>query len=121
MSRITKRRYIIARREFKKELSIATSENKALAMLIIETYTAWHHRRHITKIWAMFKNPEYREFQQEYSNNLMGKHLTGRVDIWRSFHFSGYENLYKFKKLIPEKFAMGDALGIAYRTLKNQN
>src|SRR5690625_4259327 len=106
-----KRKYKSVRIEFKQELFISMSENKALAMLVIETYTAWKHKEHILNIWGMFRNPEYKTFQRDYSENLMGKHLTGRVDIWRSFYFSDYQNLYEYKNKIPEKFAMGDALG----------
>lgn len=120
LSKIIKRKYIKARREFKKDLFAAASENKALAMLIVETYTAWHHRRHIMKIWAMFRNPDYREFQRDYNQNLMGKHLSGRDDIWRSLYFAERELHDKYSKLIPEVYAMGDALGIAYRVLREK-
>jgi hypothetical protein len=113
-----KRRYKNVRSEFKQELRKSMSENKALAMLVIETYTAWKHKDHILNIWGMFRNPDYKNFQRDYSDNLMGKHLTGRVDIWRSFYFSGYQNLYDYKYKIPEKFAMGDALGVAYEVLR---
>ncbi|MDX8367833.1 hypothetical protein [Cytobacillus sp. IB215665] len=115
-----KKKYKKTRIEFKKELTTAVKENKALAMLIIETYTAWQHTRHITKIWAMFRNPSYSDFQRDYSDNLMGKHITGRVDIWRSLHFGGEKDLCnKYKYEIPEVYAMGDALGIAYKHLRN--
>ena len=118
MSKIIKRKYKQARIEFKKDLLQKCESNKALAMLIVETYTAWHHRRHITKIWGMFRNPEYNAFREDYGDNLMGKHLTGRNDIWRSLYFADRELNEKYKGLIPEKYAMGDALGVAYTVLK---
>ena len=118
MSKIIKRKYKQTRVEFKKELLEKCKENKALAMLIIETYTAWHHRRHIMKIWEMFRNPEYRDFQLDYNKSLMGKHLTGRDDIWRSLYFTERELHDKYKHLIPEVYAMGDALGVPYRALE---
>lgn len=121
MMKQIKRKYKGTRIAFKKELLQAMSQNKALAMLVIETYTAWKHKEHILNIWGMFRNPEYSNFRKDYSDNLMGKHLTGRVDIWRSFHFSGYENLYDYKYKIPEKFAMGDALAIAYKVLRKSS
>lgn len=119
MSKQIKRKYKKARVEFKKELLEKCKNNKALAMLIVETYTAWHHRRHIMKIWAMFRNPNYREFQRDYNENLMGKHLSGRDDIWRSLYFTERELHDKYKYLIPEVYAMGDALCIAYRVLRS--
>ncbi|WP_163538287.1 hypothetical protein [Gracilibacillus sp. YIM 98692] len=118
MSKIIKRKYRKIRSDFKKELYESMKENHALAMLVIETYTAWKHRNHILKIWGMFRNPDYKAFQKDYSKNLMGQHLTGSIDIWRSFHFAKYENLTDYKYKIPEKYAMGDALGMAYKVLK---
>ncbi len=112
-----KRKYRNVRSDFKKELASAMSENKALAMLVVETYTAWQHRAHIMKVWELL-GFHHREAYKDYCDKLMGKHLTGRNDIWRSFHFAGYANLYEYRIKIPEKFAMGDALGIAYKTLK---
>lgn len=50
----------------------------------------------------------------------MGKHLTGRSDVWRSFHFAGNKRLMEFRYEIPEKYAMGDALGVAYKVLKEK-
>ncbi len=120
MSKIIKRKYKKARAEFKKELLVRCEKNKALAMLIVETYSAWHHRRHITKIWGMFRNPEYEVFHKAYSKELLGKHLMGRNDIWRSLYFCERELHDKYSRLIPEVYAMGDALGIAYRALKSK-
>lgn len=118
MSRRIKRKYKKTRVEFKKELFEKCKENKALAMLIVETYAAWHHRGHIMKIWAMFINPKYRDFHRDYNENLMGKHLTGTDDIWRSLYFCERELYDKYNRAIPEVYAMGDALGVAYRALK---
>lgn len=118
MSKILKRRYKQSRIEFKKELTEKCKENKALAMLLIKTYVAWHHRRHIGEVWAMFINPEYRKFQLDYNENLFGKHLSGRDDIWHSLHFADKDLCDKYRFEIPEVYAMGDALGVAYRVLK---
>lgn len=112
-----RRKYRKLRYEFKKELFKSFRENKALAMLVIETYTSWQHRWHIMQIWGMLRNPEFKNFHKAYTEQLFGKHLTGRNDIWRSFYFAGYQNLYEYRKKIPEKMAMGDALGVAYRVL----
>ncbi|WP_019243670.1 MULTISPECIES: hypothetical protein [Bacillus] len=115
-----KNKYKKNRKQFKTELLERMNNNRAFAMLIIETYTAWHHRRHITKIWAMFRNPEFKVFQDAYTKNLFGKHLTGRDDIWRSLYFADKELHDKYKYLIPEVYAMGDALAVAYRILKSK-
>lgn len=114
-----KRKYRDIRSEFKKELLLAMSENKVLAMLAIETYTAWKHRRHIGKVWELL-GFHHREAYRDYCDKLMGSHLTGSDDIWRSLYFAGYEDLYEYRNKIPECFAMGDALGIAYCVLKRK-
>ncbi|MEX3623547.1 hypothetical protein [Viridibacillus arvi] len=95
------------------------SENKALAMLMIETYTAWQHRGHILKVWELL-GFHHVEAYKDYCDKLMGKHLTGREDIWRSLYFADYKDLYEFRYKIPEKFAMGDALGVAYKVLNSK-
>ncbi|MNJ32049.1 hypothetical protein D3C77_267040 [compost metagenome] len=117
MSKILKRRYKQSRMEFKRELLKKCKENKALAMLLVETYAAWHHRRHIGEIWAMFRNLDYMKFQEDYNKNLFGKHLAGRSDIWRSLYFADKDLRDKYIRLIPEMYAMGDALGVAYKVL----
>lgn len=117
MSRILKKKYKETRKHFRAELYEKAKENKALAVLMIETYTAWHHRRHIGKIWGMFVNPEYRNFQQEYNRSLFGEYLSGSDDIWKSLYFAEREIYDKYHREIPELFAMGDALSVAYQAI----
>jgi hypothetical protein len=118
MSRIVKRRYKEVRKNFRAALYERVKKNKALAMLLIETYSAWHHRRHIGKIWEMFRDPQYDDFQKEYNRTLFGQHLCGREDIWKSLYFTERDLYGTYHQEIPETFAMGDALGIAYRVLR---
>jgi len=118
MSQVIKRKYRTIRTQFRNELITAINENPALAVAIVQTYMSWHHRRHIGHIWSMFKNPHYADFRKDYQENLMGQSLTGYENIWRSLHFSGYEQLCKYQLIIPSKFAMGDALGVAYKALR---
>ena len=115
-----RRKYRTPRNQFKNDLYARCENNRALAMLIVQTYTAWHHRRHITKIWGMFRNPDYEAFRKDYSENLMGKHLSGRDDIWRSLYFAEKDLCDKYKYLIPETLAMGDALSVAYSVLEKK-
>lgn len=117
MSRSIKRKYRKIREEFKRDLRIEMQDNRALAMLAIETYTACQHREHIMKIWAMFRNPDYSDFHQDYTENLFGKHLTGSSGIWKSLHVAGSPTSEKYYRDIPEVYAMGDALGVAYSVL----
>lgn len=121
MSRQLKRKYKKARVAFKKDLYQRFRENPALAMLAIETYTAWHHRRHIGMIRGMFRNPEFKNFHRAYTKELSGKYLTGRSDIWRSLYFADRELHDKYRGKIPEVYAMGDALGVAYNVLNELN
>lgn len=118
MSRVLKRKYKDARKAFKIELRERCDANPALPVLIVETYTAWHYRRHLAQIWSMFGNPEYEAFRVDYMTNLMGKHLSGRSDIWRSLYFAEKDLCETYKPLIPETFAMGDAIRVAYASQK---
>ncbi|MCC2248915.1 hypothetical protein JUJ52_02950 [Virgibacillus sp. AGTR] len=121
MSKILKRKYRSKRGEFKNDLYQRCKDNKTLAVLIVQTYTSWHHRRHIMRIWSMmFWNPEYDAFRRDYNQNLMGKHLSGRDDIWRSLYFSERDLYEKFKYHIPETYAMGDAISVAYAVMKTK-
>jgi len=120
VSRQLKRKYKQARKEFKQELYELAKENHALAMLMIQTYAASQHRTHIMKIWRLL-GLRHKEAYQDYKDKLFGKCLTGREDVWRSLYFAGYPEMRsKYKYKIPEKRAMGDAVAIAYRVLKNQ-
>jgi hypothetical protein len=119
VSKQLKRKYKQARIEFKKELYAAAKENHALSMLMIQTYVASQHRTHIMKIWNLLGH-HHPEAYKDYCDKLIGKHLTGRDDIWKSLHFAGQQELrQKYIRRIPETYAMGDALAIAYRVLKN--
>ncbi|MBA4534143.1 hypothetical protein H1196_16280 [Brevibacillus halotolerans] len=77
---------------------------------------------HIWERWTLLgKNQNHKEALIEYQDKLMGKHLTGNEDVWKSLHFARYKEIRtKYIYKIPEKRAMGDALAIAYRLLKNQ-
>lgn len=118
MRKCIRRKYKMVRGEFKKELYVKCQDNKALAMLLLKTYTAWHHRRHIGHIWEMFIDPAHSNFHKAYNEQLFGKHLTGTDDIWRSLYFADKELYVKYCGKIPENLAMGDALSVAYQVLK---
>lgn len=119
MSSQVKRRFRTIRTEFKRDLRKSCASNRALAMLFVEHRTSWHHHRHITQIWAMFRNPDYAVFQQAYNEKLFGKTLTGGSDFWRILYFADKDLYDKYKHKIPETFAMGDALGVAYCALRS--
>lgn len=70
-----KRKYRKVRQEFKRDLFEKVKDNRAFAMLIIETYAASRHREHITEIWELL-GFHYREAYTEYCNKLAGKALT---------------------------------------------
>lgn len=53
--RALKRKYRPIRKEFKKDILEATKNNRAFAMMIIETYTASQHRTHIMKVWELLE------------------------------------------------------------------
>lgn len=115
--RALKRKYRQIRQEFKKDIFEVVKNNRAFAMMILETYVAKQHRKHIGQIWALlgFNHPEA---HKDYCDKLMGKHLCGDDTIMRSLYFADKELHNKYRHKIPECYAMGDALGIAYKVLK---
>lgn len=115
--RALKRKYRPIRQEFKKDILEVTKNNRAFAMMIIETYTASQHRTHIMKVWELL-GIHHREAYKDYCDKLMGKHLTGRDEIMRSIYFADKVLYNKYHRKLPECYAMGDALGIAYKALK---
>ncbi|MBK5474398.1 hypothetical protein JFU54_28860 [Bacillus sp. TH19] len=116
--RTVKRKHRQIRKEFKKDIFEVAKNNRAFAMMIIETYTASQHRTHIMKIWELigFNHPEA---HKDYCDKLMGKHLCGTSEIMKSIYFADKELHDKYRHKIPECYAMGDALGIAYKVLKS--
>lgn len=121
MSRVLKRQYRPIRNEFKNELYQRCKANKTLAVLIVETYAAWYHRRHIFRIWGMLNNPRYEAFREDYTKNLKAKHITGNEGIWRALYFSDQHLHDKYKYRIPKTYAMGDALSVAYAVMKDKD
>lgn len=118
MSQI-KRRYRTVRREFRMDIYQAIMKNPALGLMIIKTYTASMHRSHIGKIWWMMRN--HQSFREEYNKDLIGKHLTGRDELFHSLHFAAPEIRQKYWGKIPEAFAMGDALAAAYKAINKKD
>lgn len=117
-SRMTKK-YKDLRKEFKKDIYEIAKNNSAFAMLIIETYVASQHRKHIMQVWALL-GFNHKEAYKDYCDKLMGKHLTGRDEIFRSIYFVDKEIYNKYIYKIPECYAMGDALAVAYKVLKEK-
>ncbi|PES56007.1 hypothetical protein [Bacillus thuringiensis] len=116
--RALKRKYKPIRQEFKKDILEVAKSNRAFAMMIVETYTASQHRTHIMKVWELL-GFHHEEAYKDYCDKLMGKHLSGRDEIMRSIYFADKELYEKYIYKIPECYAMGDALAIAYRVLKS--
>ncbi|MBG9517834.1 hypothetical protein ABE49_03390 [Bacillus thuringiensis] len=116
--RALKRKYRSIRQEFKKDILEVAKNNRAFAVMIIETYAASMHKTHITKVWELlgFHHPEA---YKDYCDKLMGSTLCGRHEIMRSIYFVDKELYEKYYGKLPECYAMGDALGIAYKALKS--
>lgn len=107
-----KKKYYKVRKEFKAELYEVVKENKAYIPMIVETYAAYKHRRHIHKIWSM--SIDYPDFKKAYNKELFGKMLLGRDEILPNLCYID-ERFHKYRYKLPECLAMGDALAIAYR------
>lgn len=80
--------------------------------MIVETFSAYKHRTHIYKIWALMS--EYPDFKARYTAELTGKMLCGRDDILYNLHYID-DSFLEFRFSLPEKLAMGDALAVAYK------
>ena len=114
MSKTIKRKLKIIRREFKQDIRLECSTNRAFSLMIIETYVSSQNRKHITEIWSLLGR-NHRLAYDDYCDKLMGKHLTGRSEIIRNLYFVNRKLYTKYYGKIPECYAMGDALGIAYK------
>ncbi|MGN5650310.1 hypothetical protein [Bacillus sp. Brlt_9] len=112
-----KLQYRAIRGEFKRDIYEVAKENRAFAMMIVETYIASQHRRHIGDIWELL-GLNYPAAYKDYNDRISGKHLTGENNIMRSLYFSDQVLHKKYFGRIPECFAMGDALAVAYKILK---
>ncbi|WHY76253.1 hypothetical protein QNH20_19305 [Neobacillus sp. WH10] len=114
-----KNKYKAIRKEFKADLTKIIQHNRAFGMMVISTYTASQHRTHIMKVWELlgFNHPEA---YKDYCDKLFGKHLTGRDEIMRSIYFVDKELYNKYIYKIPEAYAMGDALAVAYRVMRSK-
>ncbi|MFD2330648.1 hypothetical protein ACFSR7_15455 [Cohnella sp. GCM10020058] len=111
-----RRRFYKVRREFKHDLYAKAEHNPAMAVMIIKTYAASQHRSHIMNVWWLLRN--HRAAQADYNENLFGKHLTGRDEIMNSLYFAEPELYHKYSRKLPEAYAMGDALAVAYSILR---
>jgi hypothetical protein len=104
------------RKQFKSDIYNLAKNNKAFVMLIIETYSAMKHRKHIHKMWAMMR--KYHAFRIAYNRELMGQMLTGKDEIYNCLGYIEPELYKKYRMKLPECFAMGDSLAIAYRVIR---
>lgn len=107
-----KKKYRKKRKEFKQKLYELAKDNKVYLPMIFETYSAYRHREHIHRIWSLML--EYPDFRAKYNDELMGKMLCGRDEILFNLHYID-NSFLEYRKSIPERLAMGDALAIAYR------
>jgi hypothetical protein len=89
-------------------------------MAIFLTYVSEKHRTHMTKTWY-YLGQNHREAYKGYCKALMGSHLCGSDDIFKTLHFSGYKELSKkYIRLMPECFAMGEAFGLAKKCVNEK-
>lgn len=117
MSKIIKRKWKSIRNEFRRDMNLKCSSDKAFAMMVFETYCASQHRTHITKIWSLLGH-NHREAYKDYCDKLMGQTLTGRDEIVRNLYFVDNVLYEKYAFKIPECYAMGEALGEALKVLR---
>jgi hypothetical protein len=117
MSSQRKRRFRKIRSEFKVDLYSTMNNNRAFAMMVISTYKASMHRKHIRKMWALLGN--HPDARKEYGDKLFGKMLTGEDSIMTAIHFADKNMYLKYVRKLPECYAMGDALSVAYQVLNN--
>ena len=112
-----KQKFRDIRKSFKQDLYKKVEGNRAFGMMIISTYTASQHRKHIYQVWELL-GFNHQEAYKDYCDQLGGKMLTGTDEIMRSLYFADIELYEKYVGKIPECYAMGDALAVAYAVLK---
>ncbi len=118
--RSLKRRYKKARAEFREELREILKNDRALGMAIFLTYVSEKRRIHITKVWYIL-GTRHKEAYKDYCKELMGSNLCVSDDIFKTLHFSGYQELSKkYIRLMPECFAMGEAFGLAKKCVNGK-
>jgi hypothetical protein len=112
-------KYKDIRKEFKIDIYNLAKENKAIVMMILETYSAMKHRNHIHKIWQLL-GFNHDEAYKDYCKNLMGKMLTGKDEIYNSLGYVDPDLYKKYRMKLPERLAMGDSLAIAYKVIREE-
>lgn len=115
-----KKKYCGIRKKFKNELYKQVKNNIVYIPMIVKTFVAYKHRKHIHKIWSLLN--KYPTARKEYQDTLFGEMLCGRDEILHCLCYID-KSFIKYKKSIPEQLAMGDALAVAYKVaeeLKNR-
>lgn len=120
MSKILKRKYIKERKAFKIELYQLMKDDLMMAMLFQQIFINYTQRRLLHEVWYRLGTKHYDIYKNEFcgENGLTGKMMCGRFDeAFFNLYFINQPLYEKYVRLIPERYALGDALSVAYKVI----
>lgn len=96
-------------------------DNVTLAMLIQQVYISYKDRR---LLWKIFEITGF-NYKEAYSaicdSGIPLKMTSGRYDeVFNNLYFVEREIYEKYSRKIPARYALGDALSVAYRVFREQ-
>ena len=121
MSKILKRKYRSERKQFKHELYEAMKNDLQMAMLIQQIFINRTQRSIIYETWYRLGTQYPQVYKEGFceDNSLHGKMMTGRShEVFHNLYFINNELYMKYHRKIPEVYALGDALAVAYRVFR---
>lgn len=122
MSKILKRKYRNERKKFRHELYEVMKNDLKMAMLIQQIFINKRQSTIIHEIWYRLGTQYPQVYKEGFcgENSLHGKMMTGKFDeLFFNLYFINNELYMKYKRKIPEVYALGDALSVAYRVIRD--
>lgn len=121
MSKSIKRKYSKTRTQFKNELYDSMREDLTLAMLIQQVYISYKDRRLLLKSFEILGFNYEEAYKAICESGIPRKMTSGRYDeIFHNLYFTRRDIYKKYHETIPGRYALGDALSVAYRVFREE-
>lgn len=122
VSKILKRKYAKDRASFRCELYEVMKEDLTLAMFIQQIYISYNDRRLLWKSFEILGFNHKEAYRSICDANIPLRMMSGRYDeIFNNLYFVQRDIYDKYNRKIPERYALGDAYGVALRVFKEQS
>ena len=122
MSKILKRKYVKDRTEFRAELYEVMKNDLTLAMLIQQIYISYKDRRALWKVFEILGFNHKEAYKAICDADIPLRMMSGRYDeIFNNLYFIKRDIYEKYSRKVPERYALGDAYGVARRVLREQS